>query len=205
MTTEPSLTPEQRGAALLAEVQRRTGISTQDEASHVLDAVVDALGELLTGDEARAVAPHLGARLSRLLEAGAGRHSASSDVAALVDGVAWRENVAEGVALEHATAVCDAIMQALPAEARTKLQRDLPKEVIAFLERGRADGIVHRREPPKPEVLTHSLAQGRPGGAHPVSESKPVTAHSESVALTDNPHADRKISSAGTEEPPRSR
>lgn len=199
------MSPEEREAGLLSEVQRRTGVATRDEASHVLDAVVDALGELLTADEARQVGSHLGERLSRLLASGAARHTPASDVGQLVEGVAWRENVGVGTALEHATAVCDALMQSLPEEVRGKLARDLPKQVYAFLERGHAEGIVHQRPPPKPELLTHSVAIGRPGGTHPLSESRPETAHSESVARSDDPHADRKLSSAGTEKPPRSR
>ncbi len=41
-----------------------------------------------------------------------------------------------------------------------------------------------------------TLAEGRPGSAHPLSEARPERAQSQSVARADNPHGDTKLSSA---------
>jgi hypothetical protein len=41
-----------------------------------------------------------------------------------------------------------------------------------------------------------TLAEGRPGSHHPLSEARPERAHSHSVVRADNPHGDTKLSSA---------
>ncbi|MBX3231426.1 MAG: hypothetical protein KIT84_10810 [Labilithrix sp.] len=42
----------------------------------------------------------------------------------------------------------------------------------------------------------HTLATGRPGSRHPISEARHAGAHAESVVRSDNPHGDMKLSSA---------
>jgi hypothetical protein len=41
-----------------------------------------------------------------------------------------------------------------------------------------------------------TLAEGRPGSRHPLSEARSDRSQSESVVATENPHADTKLSSA---------
>lgn len=158
------------------------------------EAVVDALGEVLTSDEAHAISAHLPPRLAQLLLVGVGR-DAHGDVESLVAGVAWRENVPRAVALEHVTAACDAIASRLPESVRHRLRADLPREIAALLTESAtmtppAPFTRTRRHPPRA-----TLATGRPGSAHPVSEARADSAHAHSVASPD-PHADSKLSSA---------
>jgi hypothetical protein len=42
----------------------------------------------------------------------------------------------------------------------------------------------------------HTLATGRPGSRHPLSEAAPSAGQSDSVVANGNPHGDRKLSSA---------
>ena len=164
------------------------------QAGRVTAAVVDALGELLTTDEAHALASGLSPGLSRLLLVGVGRDP-HGDVESLVEGVAWRENVPDSIALEHVTAVLSAIAARLPADAQARLRADLPRDVAALLSPGSAPGEPvrfqrSRRHPPRP-----TLATGKPGSAHPVSEARADRPRAHSVA-DPNPHGADKLSSA---------
>ncbi|NUP09416.1 MAG: DUF2267 domain-containing protein [Polyangiaceae bacterium] len=131
------MTLDNRDELLLADVHRRTGVATKEEAAHILDAVADALGELFTAEEARIVGPYVSDRLARLLAHSAERHSDTSGYEGFVEGIEWRENVDRTIAIEHATAVCEAIASLLPLDVRNKLRADLPAEVVAFVERAR--------------------------------------------------------------------
>jgi hypothetical protein len=42
----------------------------------------------------------------------------------------------------------------------------------------------------------HTLAEGRPGSRRPLAEARPPAGQADSVARTDNPHGDTKLSSA---------
>jgi len=52
-----------------------------------------------------------------------------------------------------------------------------------------------RRRAPPTAGQGHTLASGRPGSRHPLSESGPL-GHADSIARAKNPYEDRKISSA---------
>lgn len=182
-----------RAGSIEEDVARHTGLDAAD-AEHVTEAVVDALGELLTTDEAHAICAHLPPRLAELLLVGVGR-DAHGDVESLVAGVAWRENVPRAVALEHVTSVCDAIAARLPPSVRERLRADLPRELATLLtESASSVPPAHftrtRRHPPRP-----TLASGRPGSTHPVSEARADRAQTHSVTNPE-PHADSKLSSA---------
>ena len=135
------MTVDKHDLELLAEVQRRVEGTREDEAAHILDAVVEALGELLTPEEALLVGPHLSDRLQRILMASAQRHSYESKLADFVEAVSWRENVGIETAVMHAHAVCDAVIDALPLAVQLKLRDGLPTDVVQFL-RGESEPAV---------------------------------------------------------------
>jgi hypothetical protein len=56
--------------------------------------------------------------------------------------------------------------------------------------------LPERREVPAPPGAGMTLATGRPGSQHPVSEAHPETAQERSVVNAENPHAETKLSSS---------
>lgn len=183
-------------AALVADVARRLGASADDDVEHVVVAVLDALGDVLSLDEARLIAAYLPGRWSALLVEAAQREVGAADVHELVEGVAWRENIARGWALEHATAVCEAVGRLLPDHVEHRLHADLPSQLAALLEPRYALVPPVRRSAGRPQPAPRTLATGRARSAHPLSEARPEIAHSESVARSSDPHADTKLSGA---------
>jgi hypothetical protein len=108
--------------------------------------------------------------------------------------VAGREHVRPGFAVEHTGVVCQALAEALSEAVLHRLHEDLPAPLGA---------LFTPREPVRRFEYVHldsahhsTLAEGRPGGRHPVSEARPERAHTHSVARSDNPHGDTKLSSA---------
>lgn len=144
------MTLDNRDARLLADVQRRIGEDAAEVAAHILDAVADALGQLLSPEETRIVAPHVSDRLARLLMHSSERHTDSSNVKEFVEGISWRENVDVEVALQHATAVCDALIESLPSDVRETLRDDLPDDVLALFEHESTTIAADRRRRPRP-------------------------------------------------------
>ncbi len=180
--------------ALYEDVARRTGLPLA-HAPFVVDAVVDALGELLTKDEARAVAKHLPERQANLLLGGAARHQGSEDVESLVAGVAWREHVDRGRALEDVTAVCDALSTRLPKRVRQKLRAGLPTDIARLL----TESVSHARPEPRsepPPTPTRTVATWRPSPGRPLYDAAPDRAHAHSIARNPDPHGDTKLSGA---------
>jgi hypothetical protein len=105
-----------------------------------------------------------------------------------------RLGVSAGFAREHTQAVCASFGELLSAEITQVLESDLPPPIAELL-RPREEG-----EPPPHRIARaaahHTLATGRSGSAHPLSESAPPGAQAHSVAREKNPHGETKISSA---------
>jgi uncharacterized protein (DUF2267 family) len=197
---EEARTTDERVSEWAQATLERTGVSSVAEAHHTLVAVLEAMGEILTQDEAESIARELPAELSEVVRRGASRASVPAAGAALdafVHGVEWRENIPATFAFEHASAVCGLLSERLPADTRKHLMADLPLAVARLL----APTLrpVRPERPPRPapgETQRNTLAAGRAGSTHPVSESRPETAHSQSVARSDDPHAGSKLSSS---------
>jgi uncharacterized protein (DUF2267 family) len=182
-----------RAGTIEEDVALHTGLDGA-QAGRVTEAVIDALGELVTTDEAHAIAAALSPGLAQLLLVGVGRDP-HGDVESLVAGVAWRENVPKSIALEHVTAVLSAIAARLPGEAQLRLKADLPRDIASLLTRSTPEGHPARlertrRHPPRP-----TLATGKPGSAHPISEARAGLPHTHASG-NPNPHAETKLSSA---------
>ncbi len=189
---------------LIDAVQDHAGLASRSEAQTTTLAVFRTIARrVLPGDRriVRALLP------DELQEAFNGQ-GASEDatIEAVVREVAAHEGIAAGFGREHLVVVGAAAARVLHPDAITALRTHLPDELAALFERS-----VPRRIPrPTPTASPRAgrrfseakdgsrhLAEARPGSGHPLAESKPERAHHDSVARTDNPHGDTKLSTTG--------
>jgi len=96
--------------------------------------------------------------------------------------------------IEATQIVCAALLDALDADGRAWFAARLP-EALSALSSLRALPF-RLPEPPRDPRRYPTLAQGRPGSAHPLSEAHPDLGHHESIARSDNPHGDIKLASS---------
>jgi uncharacterized protein (DUF2267 family) len=176
-------------ADLVSQLRELAPFADDAAATLALSAVLSQLGPRLLEDERRAVAARLPAEATRLLR-GAG--ASSSDDDQLVDAVAAAEHVAPTRAIEHLQIVVQAIAPLLDEVAQTHLARAVP-ELSWLLEPKAAvppplDAAVHAGR--------HTLSEGRPGSEHPLASAHPDQAQRHSVARSDDPHGDTKLSGA---------
>ncbi len=185
---------DRRAEELVADVMRRSAVASVEDASRFVRTTLAVLGERLTSDEAAAIADAVGPALGRFVtESG---YDGDFDAPELYERVRRREDVAIGFAREHVHIVLRTIAERLDDGARRRLIRALPVELGVLLEPSSRDVEL----PPYAEVShapkVSSLAAGRPGSTHPVSEAAPPAGHAHSVAKNPDPHADTKLSSA---------
>ncbi len=178
-------------AEFLSQVAGRTGLEAPGEADRATRAVLEAVGARLTRQDRRVLAEDLPAPLTDMLWSGPpGQDFGLEELHARV---AEREHVREGFAVEHTDTVCQVLAEALSPAALHRLQENLPGPLAA---------LFTPREPSKRFEHVHlepgrqTLAEGRPGSQHPVSQARPERAHTHSVARSANPHGDTKLSSA---------
>lgn len=187
MTPQPISTND-----LVARAQR-DGLPDPETAARAVDATLAALAECLSHDEALALGAALSHRLAhRVTDAD---HRADGDPVAFFARVSAREGVAVGAAREHASVVLRALATGLDPGLRARLARALPEALAAMLApRGASVTSPHATVSHAPPLTT--LASGRPGSHHPVSEARPAAAQAHSVVAEANPHGDSKLSSA---------
>ena len=176
---------------LLFHTADRTGLP-REQARQILILVVRVLGEGLRHSRAEALADDLPAELARPLRDA--QHGPPFDLAELFRRVASRENVRVGFGVEHVKLVCRLLGEHFSPASRYQFQDSFPEEIAALF------------EPPEPgdhgEAPVHlhpergTLAEGRPGSRHPLSEARPDRTQSQSVVRSENPHADTKLSSS---------
>jgi uncharacterized protein (DUF2267 family) len=174
-------------------VRERGGFPDDDETLRAVAATLDALGRQLMPTEAALVAEGLPEPLARDLREST--HLGGGGAAAVHASVAAHESVGLGVAKEHVEVVLSAIADRLGAETRDRLRRDLPADLAAAFEpppSASAPPAARRAPTGRPGG---TLAGGRPGGAHPLSEAAPDRTQTHSVA-NPNPHGATKLSSA---------
>lgn len=165
----------------------------QAEAARAARSLLQVLGGLLTQDERAALARELPVELVKLLAIGLPQPRLD-----------WREfhrRVAElagvplGLAIERSEVVCRVLCETLAPSTRLHLQKllpelaslfELPEEVASPL------GESHRSR-----AAPNDLAEGRPGGSSPLATADLRSlAHRQSVARSDDPHGNTKLSSA---------
>lgn len=176
---------------LLSQVAERAGLAGLEEAAEIVRTVLAVICERLSWPVIQALAEELPVPLSTSLRPGIPRQE--FDLAELQGRVARGENVRPGFAVEHTGVVCQVVAEALSPGALYRLRAALPEPVGAlFTPRESAGHFEHVHLDPN----HRTLAEGRPGSRHPLSESRPERAHAHSVAQADNPHGDTKLSSA---------
>ena len=174
----------------VARVRELGGFAGRAEAMRAIRATVMAIGERLHDDERAALGRDLPESTLHALERVA--YAGDFDLDELYARVARHERVSTGFAVEHAQIVCRAIAEGLSEGALTHLRKVLGPSVASLL------------EVPEPiETLPRSagaagstLASGREGSRHPISESRLDRAHSSSVARADDPPEATKLSTA---------
>lgn len=183
-------------AHFVERVLERTGLADEAAAAVVIEATLESIGEALLRPERTAIAASIPAPLGEMLS----RRPIvpERDAAGFYASVAERAGLAPAFAMEHAQVVCRAVAESLAPELRRRLVRDLPdgfRELFEIPEPS-APPAERLHHSPKSTPPAATLAEGRPGSSHPVSESAPDRAHSESVARSPDPHEGSKISSA---------
>jgi uncharacterized protein (DUF2267 family) len=173
---------------LIEEVAAHAGVS-RTEGARAIAALLATLAERLSAAESAALADALPDTLAAPLHSGC--YEGTFDRDELIARVARREGVGLTFALEHAQSVGRVLAEALPPSLLERLRRALPPDIAALLAPPPVEA-----EPPPRTPYGHTLADGRPGSRHPLSEAARERAHSQSVARADNPHADTKLSTS---------
>ena len=181
----------------VSEVQARGGFEDVGEAERAIAVVARVLGERLLPEERAGVAAVLPEPVARrILDA---RYERDFDVTELYDRVARGTAIRHGFGVEHTQAVCQVIGERIPEEVHVHLSRILPAEIyVLFTPRERGPlppRPVHTRRDVEPGAGT-TLASGRPGSRHAVSEAHADRAHAESVVRSEDPHGETKLSGA---------
>jgi len=178
------------------------GLGDAAQAKRAIMATLQALGARIPAPEREALARALPLKLARAVSAE--RYRGQGRAEDLYAAVARSERTAEGRAREHVQIVLGALGEVMSSELERRELRVLTPS-ISELVRGAAGP--EGEPPPYTEVHSsrhHTLATGQSGSAHPISESRPAGAQTESVAVT-NPHGDTKLSSARGETQERER
>jgi uncharacterized protein (DUF2267 family) len=181
-------------APFVALVCERGGLE-EAAAERVITATLAALSERLLSIDAQAIAARLPKAWTPLLARGHGQEFT-------VDGFYTRVANAAGLgrveALEQTQVVCQVLTEALDDTGRQHLVLHLDDEWRRlFVPRNATPPEFGLRGANRRHVAPgagNTLASGRPGGHHPLSEGSP--AQPGSVVASADPHADTKLSSA---------
>ncbi|MFY0582952.1 DUF2267 domain-containing protein [Cystobacter fuscus] len=153
---------------LLSDVAEHTGQAGTQEAEHTVHMVLEVLSERLSWPVIEAVADDLPGSLTAGLREGVDRQD--FDLAEFQARVADRMQVPLGRAVELTGVVCRCLAEALSPGTLHRLREELPEPMGALfspLESG------ERFEPVHLEPSRGTLAEGRPGSTHPLSEAGP--------------------------------
>lgn len=167
-------------------------------AERATQAVLAGIGGTLTPAGRELVADELPAGLGAAILAGGLLTTPIEDT--IVDHIAAL-GVTLGQARELIASVCRVLLEELSSEAVDALRAGVPTALAALLVEPATD------EPPPHRALDPrhaTLADGRPGSQHPLSDAPGRSAQRGSIA-DDNPHAATKLSSAAGSSPDRRR
>lgn len=176
----------------LDSVRRRGGVDTAEQAEQISQATCRVLGEVLVDSDRAALAAELPEVLRRALCSR--EPNQDYDLAVFYERVSADEQVHAGRAREMAQVVGHTLARAIDAELLKRLRLRLPDEfgelfVNAHDEAGAPqDQFDHRAQ-----ANERTLARGKPGSDHPVSESRPREGHLGSIAAQDDPYHDTDI------------
>lgn len=178
---------------VVERVGEHTGLASQKEVCDAIEATLRGLGGAIPVSERRTVGDGLPHEIALVI--GEPTSSALSSEDDLVARVSEAIGGTRSRAREVATAVCAVLAQKLEPDQVERLRRHLPPELGEWLEpppeRPLAAHRVERRR-----ASPRALSEARPGaGDRSISEAR-VSGQSGSLARSEEPHADRKLSSA---------
>lgn len=183
-------------ARLLRRIQERTGLADPADARRVGRLVTSVLLEQLPAHDRAWLSRLLPKQWADLPGSAAAPLTQRDELEDFYERIAAREAAEPSFAREHAQSVCSALAEGLDEDERTQLKNRLPAAIAALLvPRSRPAAPAARKQPVQPSERS-TLAEGRPGSSHPVSEAAAQREHQESVARSDNPHGDTKLSSS---------
>lgn len=166
----------------LAHVAGQAGTSTE-QAEHATRVVLSHLGSYLGTSTRRWIADELPGPFALAL------HEVS-DVAVAIDERVREPGITAGRARELVASVCRVLAEELSTDALVALRAAVPAALAERLASPSQGLAVQPAEPRR----SATLATGRPGSAHPISESRPAGPQTSSVAEA-NPHGGAKLSS----------
>lgn len=184
----------------IRDVRARAAFDDDTQAERSIVAVLEVLGARLFENDARVVADQLPDAWSPLLRREG--PEAQFDLDALYGRVAAGRGVNLGHAMEHTQVVCQVLSEQVNEDGRKHLRLRLPPPIAElFTPRGPPPPPPERIGAPAPVAGSgaepaRTLASGRAGSRHPLSESRPPAGQSQSVATAKDPHADTKLASA---------
>jgi uncharacterized protein (DUF2267 family) len=167
----------------IVHVAGHAGVSIE-RAERVTRVVLSGLGSYLTPAARLFVADELPAPLGLALREVSG-------VAVPLEERVLEAGITAGRARELVASVCRVLAEELSTDALTALRAGLPPLLAGLLETP-ARGVAMRPTEPRRNA---TLATGRPGSCHPISESRPIGHQAGSVAEA-NPHGGAKLSSS---------
>jgi uncharacterized protein (DUF2267 family) len=184
---------------MLEHVRDRAGLDTREQAEGAVRAVSQVLAQRLPAIVVRHVADQVPAPVGQWLRDG--DEPQDFDLHEFYRQVGEYEAIRTGFAVEHSQVVCQVLGEQLDHEGHAHLEKHLPAEFVELFR--------PREVPPAPAhehtahghhhspYAEHTLAGGRPGGRHPLSEGDDSAgAHTHSVSHSHNPHGRTKISSS---------
>ncbi len=169
--------------SFVEHVAAHAGLSF-DRAERAVRAVLGGIGAYLTDAHRQLVAEELPPALGASL-------LAEHDIAKPLEERLLGPGITAGRAREVLASTCRVLAEELSNDALHALRADVPLTTAALLA---APSPASDHEPVQPQRHA-TLASGRPGSEHPISEAQPSPRHSDSVARR-NPHATTKLSSA---------
>jgi uncharacterized protein (DUF2267 family) len=186
--------PDYSHPELVARVRELGPFGDDAEATRVLVAVVGVLAAFLTPEEQLSLRAALPRELSAAFTTGT-MHPPPATAAAFFEGVRASEGIRKSLAVEHAEIVCRVLGELFPDALLARLARSLPQIATLFLSREEVEPPLSNEE--RASDAPNDLAEGRPGGSHPLSSANPdQIAHRHSVARSNDPHAESRLSSA---------
>ena len=177
-------------SSLVERVRVRAGFAGRAETLRAVRATLMAIGERLSDDERALLAREVPGAFARALDRVA--YLGDFDSEELYARVARHEAVGLGFAVEHAQIVCEVLGELMAAEPARRLRRALGVSIASLFD-------AHPEVPEIPRSVSaagSTLATGRAGSGHPLSESRPDRAQASSVARGGNAHGETKLSSA---------
>lgn len=185
---------------LVEQLLARTPFATHKEAELALQVSLQTLRALLP----RAVASQLASTLPRECRPSLYPPSEEDDGLVMIE-PAREDGAPQGSLLERVQMTCAALSTQLPPDVLERLARELPERLAqAFEPHGSHDDSAAAYSRRSRQDST--LAGGRPGGSHPLSEAAPGSTKPLSSARADrvqsgsvadpNPHGETKLSSS---------